>query len=155
MKHIAFLLIFSGVSMVLIAQSDFAQRKKHYNIDAAGLALQGYDAVSYLENNPTPGNPTIYLFYKGVKYQFASPKHLEQFRNNPSLYEPMYGGWCAYAMGKTGDKVAVDPTKFKIVNGHICLFYYSIINNTLEKWNRQEGILTVQANQNWMKTLTY
>lgn len=74
---------------------------------------------------------------------------MQTFKANPDKYEPAYGGWCAYAMGKTGEKVEVDPFKFKIVNGKLNLFYYSIINNTLNKWNEDEANLKKQADKNW------
>lgn len=155
MKLILSFLLWLGITSMAIAQQDFAVRKKHFNLEASGLALQGYDAVSYLENKPTPGKTSIFLFHKGVKYQFVSQAHLEQFKANPSLYEPAYGGWCAYAMGKTGEKVTVDPTKYKIVNGQIHLFYYNILNNTLNKWNANEAALKQAADQNWTQTIKH
>lgn len=153
MKHFLFYLLCLALPFISKAQQDYSVRKKHFNIDASGLALQGYDAVCYKEGKPALGSATIFLFYKGVKYQFVSQAHLEQFKQNPSTYEPAYGGWCAYAMGKTGEKVPVDPTKFKIVNGQTHLFYYSIINNTLNKWNNEEVGLIKRADQNWSTTI--
>lgn len=135
------------------AQTDFSTRKKHFNLDASGLALQGYDPVSYAENNPVKGKPEIFTFYRGVKYLFASQEHLTKFKTNPDQYEPAYGGWCAYAMGKYGEKVEVDPLKYKFVDGKLNLFYYSIINNTLSKWNEQEQQLKPAAIKNWQNTV--
>jgi YHS domain-containing protein len=130
-------------------QQDFATRKKHFNIDASGLALQGYDVVGYFNGKPAKGDSQYFLYYKGVKYLFANAQHLETFKAMPEKHEPNYGGWCAYAMGKTGEKVEVDPTKFKIVDGKLNLYYYSIINNTLTKWNENEAALKTSANQYW------
>lgn len=135
------------------AQQDFATRKKHFNIESSGLAIQGYDPVSYFSNSPTKGKQDIYLFHKGVKYLFASQQNLQTFKANPEKYEPAYGGWCAYAMGKYGEKVEVDPLKYKIVDGKLNLFYYSIINNTLTKWNEDEKALKPKADHNWNETI--
>jgi hypothetical protein len=136
-----------------LAQQDYATRKKHFNLDAKGLAVQGYDVVSYFEGKPTQGYPSLFLFHKGVKYLFASQQHLDQFKNSPEKYEPNYGGWCAYAMGKTGEKVEIDPTKYKIVDGKLNLYYYSFINNTLTKWNENETSLKPAADKNWSETI--
>jgi hypothetical protein len=59
--------------------------------------------------------------------------------------EPAYGGWCAYAMGSTGEKVSVDPKTFKIVNGRLNLFYNRFFNNTLDDWNKDEVNLKKKA----------
>ncbi|HZE82850.1 MAG TPA: YHS domain protein, partial [Puia sp.] len=66
-------------------------------------------------------------------------------------YEPQYGGWCAYAMGKDGSKVEVDPGTFKIVNGKLFLFYNRFFNNTLKTWNKDEDHLHKNADNNWQK----
>ncbi len=39
----------------------------------------------------------------------------------PDKYEPAYGGWCAYAMGESGEKVKIDPETFKILDGQTLL----------------------------------
>lgn len=137
----------------LQAQQEFSVRKKHFNIEASGLAIQGYDPVSYFSNSPTKGKSEIYLFYNGVKYLFASQQNLQTFKLNPLKYEPAYGGWCAYAMGQYGEKVEVDPLKYKIVDGKLNLFYYSIINNTLNKWNEKEAELKPLADKNWARII--
>ncbi|MCU0440856.1 MAG: YHS domain-containing protein [Bacteroidia bacterium] len=135
------------------AQQDFATRKKHFNIESSGLAIQGYDPVSYFTSSPIKGKSDIYLYYNGVKYLFASQQNLQTFKLNPTKYEPTYGGWCAYAMGQYGEKVEVDPLKYKIVDGKLNLFYYSIINNTLNKWNEKESELKPLADKNWAKII--
>ena len=61
--------------------------------------------------------------YNGTTYRFISQQNREEFAKNPARYEPQYGGWCAYAMGKQGEKVEVDPETFKILDGKLFLFY--------------------------------
>ena len=78
-------------------------------------------------------------------------KNKEEFKKNPAAYEPQYGGWCAYAMGKDGDKVSIDPETFKIVNGKLYLFYNRAFNNTLKSWNKDEPTLKTKADANWQK----
>lgn len=125
-------------------------RLKDYNVKKA-LALEGYDPVSYFSNKPVEGSSDIKYTYKGVIYWFSSQANLAKFKAEPDRYEPAYGGWCAYAMGETGEKVKVDPETFKIVEGKLYLFYNFWGNNTLTDWNKNEKSLKLKADSNWKK----
>ena len=125
-------------------------RKVHFNLDKNGVALSGYDAVAYVaQQKAVEGDPKYTFAYKGVTYWFASSADLNLFKLNPEKYEPAYGGWCAYAMGATGEKVEVDPKTFKIINSKLYLFYHSLFNNTLNTWNKEENTLKPKADKNW------
>ncbi len=115
------------------------------------IAIEGYDPVSYFDNKPLEGKNELKITNKGVTYLFANAANLAKFKVNPDKYEPAYGGWCAYAMGETGEKVKVDPETFKIVDGKLNLFYNFWGNNTLMDWNKNEAILKAKADQNWKK----
>ncbi len=65
------------------------------------------------------------------------------------MYEPQYGGWCAYAMGNSGEKVEVDPETYKIVDGKLYLFYNKYFTNTLKSWNKDEAKLKSKADESW------
>jgi YHS domain-containing protein len=136
-------------SQVAFAQSDEA-RKKSFNIKKEG-AIEGYDPVSYFEGKPKEGESNLSYVFKGVRYQFSSASNLSKFKINPEKYEPAYGGWCAYAMGETGEKVKIDPETFKIIDGKLYLFYNFWGNNTLTDWNKNEKSLKTKADQNWKK----
>jgi YHS domain-containing protein len=116
-----------------------------------GIAIEGYDPVSYYQGKPKKGSAANAFTYNGAVYYFTSTATLAQFRQNPQGYEPQYGGWCAYAMGSTGEKVEVDPETYKIINGHLYLFYNSLFNNTLKSWNKDEASLKTKADANWQK----
>jgi YHS domain-containing protein len=108
--------------------------------------------VSYFSGTkPVEGNTTLAVTHNGVRYRFASAKNRDAFMANPERYEPQYGGWCAYAMGSSGEKVEVDPLTFKIVDGKLYLFYNAYFNNTLKKWNENEASLKRQADLYWAK----
>jgi YHS domain-containing protein len=148
MKTLSFILLL--VSVVTGFSQDDDLRKKHFNTEKH-IAIEGYDPVSYFEGNPIEGDDDIAFSYKGVKYLFSSNATLNKFKLNPAVYEPAYGGWCAYAMGATGEKVKIDPETFKIINGKLYLFYNFWGNNTLDDWNENELKLKTAADKNWIK----
>ena len=146
------LLAFITAGNVLQAQDNSTLRTKHYNLDN-GVALSGYDAVAYIQQNKAvKGNKAFAINYEGVTYYFANAAYRDEFKKNPATYEPQYGGWCAYAMGKKGEKVSIDPGTFKVVNGKLYLFYNKYFNNTLTNWNKDEANLKTKADVNWQKT---
>ncbi len=137
-------------SLNTYAQSDL--RKKQFNLDKAGVALQGYDPVAYFTlNKAVKGKKDLAVAAEGATYYFSNSQNKDLFRANYAKYEPKYGGWCAYAMGANGEKVEIDPETYKIVNGELFLFYHSWTNNTLTKWNKDELGLKTKAEANWKK----
>jgi YHS domain-containing protein len=130
---------------------DAAFRTKQFNLDE-GVAIQGYDPVAYfLQGKPAKGGRELAVSHQGVLYYFSSPANKEEFKKNPSKYEPQYGGWCAYAMGAKGEKVTIDPKTFKITDGKLYLFYNRFFNNTLTDWNKNETSLKSSADINWKR----
>ena len=148
MKTMSLFLVCFGVAMSSLAQND--ARKKQFNL-SHDVALDGYDPVSYFDNKPEEGDEGIATTHQGVTYYFINRGNLSKFKLNPEKYEPAYGGWCAYAMGETGEKVKVDPETFKVINGKVYLFYNFWGNNTLEDWNKREMKLKDSADRNWRK----
>ncbi len=135
------------------AQDGSALRKKNYNL-TDGIGIKGYDPVAYFtENKAVKGSKEFAVSDEGIIYYFSSASNKEEFKKNPSKYEPQYGGWCAYAMGKDGAKVEVDPGTFKIINGKLFLFYNQYFNNTLKSWNKDEINLHQRADANWQKII--
>jgi YHS domain-containing protein len=149
-----FLIITILISNLIVAQNlttEINTRTKNFNIDKSNSALQGYDPVNYFLGSAKTGSSSHSYKYNGITYRFVSEKNLELFKTSPSKFEPMYGGWCAYAMGARGEKVEVDPETFKIIDGKLYLFYNAFFNNTLQKWNKDEKNLNKKANDNWVK----
>lgn len=125
-------------------------RQKHFNLDK-NVAISGYDPVSYFLGTPRKGSPTYAYTLEGITYHFYNSQNLGIFKNYPAKYEPQYGGWCAYAMGNTGEKVSVDPETYKIIDNKLYLFYNKYFTNTLTLWNKDEKSLKTKANANWIK----
>ncbi len=149
MKRFALLLVI----ILTTGASIFAQeatRKKQFNLDNKGLAIAGYDPVAYFtQNKAVKGKEEFFAKADGAVYRFSSAANRDLFTKNYKAYEPQYGGWCAFAMGSTGEKVEIDPETFKIVGGKLFLFYHTWVNNTLNKWNKDENNLKSKADKNW------
>ena len=110
--HIALLLAFTSI----------LQNSDHFNLKRNGIALSGYDPVSYFVSEPTVGLADYQSKFDGVKYLFSSLENKETFDANPQKYTPAYGGWYAHAMGHGSDKVKVNPERYKIIKGKLYLF---------------------------------
>ena len=153
MRNRFFLILMSVgfFSMAAMAQDPTALRKKEFNLDG-NIAIDGYDPVAYFKaNKAIKGKKDLAVSHQGVIYYFSSGENKEEFKKNPSQYEPEYGGWCAYAMGAKGEKVSIDPETFKILNGKLYLFYNRFFNNTLKSWNKEEVKLKPAADASWKK----
>ena len=144
------LLFFVFLSAVSAGLAQEQKRIQLFNLEK-GLAAEGYDVVAYFSGKAQKGNASLAVVHQGVRYHFSSEVNKQAFKKNPAKYEPQYGGWCAYAMGATGEKVEIDPETFKIVNGKLYLFYNKLFNNTLKTWNRDEQSLRTKADANWSK----
>lgn len=151
MKKIIVLLFL--VSSITASSQNDVKRTAHFNLEKK-VAIQGYDPVAYFKQNKVlKGENNITTSYMGVTYKFSSVANKDIFMKNPQDFEPQFGGWCAYAMGDSGDKVEVNPETFKIIDGKLYLFYNAFFNNTLKSWNKDQENLKHKAEENWKKTL--
>jgi YHS domain-containing protein len=143
------LLLLTIFSTNILSQNNAQKRAKEFNVSNA-VGIQAYDPVSYfIQGKAVKGKKETAATTEGVTYYFSSITNKEAFLKNPSYYEPQYGGWCAYAMGNSGEKVEVDPETFKIKDGKLFLFYNFYFNNTLKSWNKDETNLKSKADANW------
>jgi hypothetical protein len=97
-----------------------------YNLQD-GVGSKGYDPVAVFPEHGSRarvGDGRIRLTHLGVTYLFSTAGNLETFAENPSRYEPSYGGWCAYAMS-FGRKVNIQPHLFTI-HGNRAHFFASV-----------------------------
>lgn len=143
MKKLIILILFGFVLFNLNAQ------QIDYN-STSGFMVNGYDVVSYFDGKAEKGNSNFAYKYEDVNYLFKNKTNLEIFNKNPKKYIPQFGGWCAYAMGKKGVKVTINPKTFEIRNDKLYLFYNAYFTNTFDDW-LEEGAeqLRVKANKNW------
>lgn len=152
MKNILVLLLLAFTTATTFAQSA-TKRVAEFNLEKK-VGIQGYDPVGYFKlNKAVKGKAALATTYEGVTYYFSSPANKDSFAKNPAGFEPQYGGWCAYAMGSSGEKVEINPETFKIVEGKLYLFYNAFFNNTLKSWNKEEAQLKAKADSNWKKII--
>lgn len=131
-------------------------RRKSFNVDESGLALKGYDPISYLDKaGPKEGKKEHSFVYRGITYRFATAENKAKFEAEPAKYEPPYGGWCAWAV-IDGDKVEIDPMNYEVVDGKVYLFYKGWLGNAKKKWDdklKAEGAkkTVTAADSGWRK----
>ncbi|MBL0339910.1 MAG: YHS domain protein [Bacteroidetes bacterium] len=152
---IQFLSLLLLINSVAFGQQNISEkRKSQFNI-TEGVAIMGYDPVAYfVKSKAVKGSKQFAVRAEGITYYCSSEENKQLLVKNYQKYEPQYGGWCAFAMGNSGDKVEVDPETFKIIDGKLFLFYNAYFNNTLKSWNKDEINLKKQADKNWSKFYT-
>lgn len=139
------------VILLFVFITSFVQAQSDYNLKKGAIA-NGYDVVAYFNNKAEKGSKKYTTTYEGALFKFSSEKNLETFKKTPQKYIPQYGGYCAYAIGKTGEKVDINPKTFEIRNGKLYLFYNSWGTNTLTLWLQENpDELQKQADKNWRK----
>ena len=141
------------VAFVLGTQAqDEPFRLENYNLGENNLAMDGYDPVAYFsEGRAIKGRNIFSYVHKGVLYYFASAPRRDQFASNPYRYEPEYGGWCAYQMGRNGEKVSINPKTFEIRDGRLYLFYNQFFVNTKTRWLKNRKELHSGADTHWQE----
>lgn len=114
--------------------------------DRSGLALDGYDPVSYFDGGtPLEGRSDLRSKYQGAWYQFASIEHQRAFDATPEKYAPAFGGWCGYAVSI--DRLSpIDPHLFQILEGRLVLQHNE---KAWKLWNEDVAGNLKKAEDNW------
>ena len=120
------------------------------NVDQKGVALGGYDPVSYFGEGPIVGNSQISSQNENVTYYFASEDNKAKFESDPQQYIPQYGGFCAVAVSE-GKLVPVDPQTYKITDNKLYLFYNGEFGNTKPQWEADEATMKAKADAQWQQ----
>ena len=158
LKALLSVLFFTTLLPPVSAAPDAETRQENYSLSKKGLALGGYDPVSYFKKGPAKGSSKISFTYEGVTYHFANAANLKAFKANPEKYEPQYGGWCAWAMYDDGGRTKPDPKSYTITNGKLYVFYDGFLADTLKFWNdaaakSSEAALIAKADRQWQRQI--
>ena len=113
-------------------------------------AINGYDPVSYFtEGKPVKGIEQHSFIWNGATFRFSSAKNLELFSNDPSMYAPQYGGYCAYAVSK-GATASTVPDAWTIVDDKLYLNYSLSV---MRQWRSDIPENIAAADGNWPDVL--
>ena len=114
-----------------------------FSKDADGVALKGYDVISYFEKHDEKGSKVHSASFGGVTWWFASAEHRRTFVIDPARFVPEYGGFCAYSVGR-GAAATADPRVYSVTGGKLYLFYDPAVKAVWE----QSGSIA-NADRNW------
>lgn len=114
--------------------------------DENTVTLAGHDVVSYFtESKAVLGDAKYIATHNDAIYQFSSAQNRDAFNQDPSKYEPAYGGFCAYGTS-VGKKFSVNGKAFKVVDGKL------YVNKNLEVydlWIKDIPGNIQKANKQW------
>lgn len=110
-----------------------SQQVAPVNTDKKGVALHGYDVVTYFERDkPEKGKTEFSYSWGGATWLFASAEDRKKFAQNRERYMPQFGGYCAKAVSE--DNTAdVDPLAYKLVDGKLYLNYDAKVQKIWEQ----------------------
>lgn len=116
------------------------------NVDSKGIALQGYDPVSYFTSTgPQQGAANLAETIDGTTYWFASSANRDVFKQDPGKYEPAFGGFCAMGVALE-KKLDVNPLLWRVVDGKL---YLNVHKEAQARWLEDVQGNIAKANENW------
>lgn len=115
-----------------------------FSKDGQGVAIQGYDVISYLENRPVKGTKEFHLEYGGVVWYFSKEENRNLFKQDAEKFAPQFGGFCAYAMSK-GSAATANPRAYLMEGGKLFLFFDAASKTMWE----QDKSAAVKADRIW------
>jgi len=120
----------------------------NYNT-SAGLALQGYDPVAYIEDaKATPGDSQFSYEWGEATWQFANADNMALFELDPEAYAPQFGGFCSFAASK-GFTADISPDAWHVIDGKLYVFADKDVQ---ADWVAGIGDGTLEAStSNWAK----
>jgi hypothetical protein len=114
-----------------------------------GVALGGYDAVTYFSGQPMEGKADFSTKWKDAEWRFTTAENRDAFVASPDTYAPQYGGYCAFAVSK-GSTAKGDPNAWTVVDGKLYLNYNQAVQTN---WKSDIAGNISAANANWPKVL--
>lgn len=141
------LVIGGGFSFYLTYQGN--QPVAAININEAGIAIDGFDSVSYHTIGAAQkGAHNFQVTWNGAIWYFSSLENRQAFSEAPEEYAPQYGGYDPFGMAMNGTVQAATPELWLIAGGKLFLFHSGA---TRKAW--QENLAENQKNADiqWAK----
>ena len=118
----------------------------------SGMALEGYDAVSYFtRSKAVEGSKDYAIEWKGATWLFSSDANRELFTANPEAYAPQYGGYCSNQMS-LGNLSDIDADVWRIIDNRLYLFGHDAGR---VRWASETEQRIVDADLYWRKFLAH
>jgi YHS domain-containing protein len=135
MKLVNFALVLVAIAAAAVTFDEVSAGEKvaPINADKRGVALHGYDPVTYIEKQaPEKGAEQFSYNWQGATWMFVSAENRKNFAKSPESFAPQFGGYCAKAVSE--NHIAdVDPLAYKIVNGKLYLNYDAKVQKVWEQ----------------------
>lgn len=136
--------LFTAVSIAAICTPALAAKPQVYA--ARGAAIRGYDPVAYFtERMPVRGSEEFTFDWNGATWRFKNAENRDLFAENPEMYAPQYGGYCAWAVSR-GYTARIDPDAWSIYEGKLYLNYSLRIRR---QWSADIPGNVVLGDANW------
>lgn len=143
--------IAAALSLTGMAHAYDENSTSEVNVDGKGLALKGYDPVSYFASSgPVLGKEKYTAQHAGANYRFATAANRDTFVSNPGKYAPAYGGFCAMGVALE-KKLDVDPKAWRVVDGRL---YLNVSKDVQKRWLDDVPGNLRQAELNWPRLRT-
>ena len=86
-----------------------------------GVAINGSDAVAYFTDaKPDSVFNSYSVNWNGAEWNFDTQENADTFQNDPVMYAPVFGGYCAYA-ASLGYLATTVPEAWTIYEGKLYL----------------------------------
>lgn len=94
----------------------------HMNLDEKGIALRGYDPVSYFtKSEPVKGQDSYSLVWHDATWYFATAENRDLFSREPEKYAPANGGYCTFGI-VLRKKFDGDPQVWSVIKSRLYVF---------------------------------
>ena len=98
------------------------QNLAHMNLDEGGIALRGYDPVSYFtEDSPVKGLEAFSFVWNDATWHFATAENRSLFSRAPEKYAPANGGYCTFGI-VLRKKFDGDPQVWSVIKSRLYVF---------------------------------
>lgn len=123
---------------------------KVYTQRGSNIAIMGLDPVAYfIIQEPTEGLERYSYEYNDAIWLFSSERNRQLFINDPDMYSPQYGGYCAYAVSRN-TTASFEPHLFTIYEDKL---YFNYNEKVFKRWQKKKDKYIKKANKNWPKLL--
>lgn len=120
------------------------------DVNRDGIALDGFDPVSYFNNEPLRGTPEFRSTIDSDTFYFANAENLEKFDADPAKYTPAYGGYCAYSVA-TENPQRADYSNYKLYGGRLMFFYRNDLEDARVTMENNMPDYVLQADTKWLR----